>query len=177
MKLQWYALRSKPRKEQVLYNQLQARDIEVFYPRVRVNPTNPRAARVRSYFPGYMSIRIDIEALGKNMFQWMPFSAGLVEFGGVPAVVPESLIVSLDRRLDAINEAGGLISKRLKPGTAVRIAEGPVKGYAAVFDSHLSGDERVRVVLKLLNDRKLVLDMQAGQIELLDENENGLDDQ
>ena len=88
----WYALRSKPRKEEVLWKQLLARDIEVYFPRIRVHPVNPRSRKLRPYFPGYMFVQADLDEVGLSKFNWMPFAIGLVSFDGVPAVIPENLM-------------------------------------------------------------------------------------
>jgi hypothetical protein len=55
----WYAVRSKPRKEDILSRQLRAQGFEVFYPRVRVHRVNPRARKLEPYFPGYMFVQAD----------------------------------------------------------------------------------------------------------------------
>jgi transcriptional antiterminator RfaH len=160
----WYALRSKPRKEEVLYRQVLSRKIEVFYPRLRVNPVNPRAAKVRPYFPGYMFVHVDLEKSGISTFRWMPFSHGLVSFGGEPAVVPPDFIPALRKKLEQINATGGLDFSGLDPGTPVKITDGPFAGYDAIFDVRLPGSVRVRVLLQLLSDRKVPLELHIGQI-------------
>ena len=76
----WYALRSKPRKEDVLWKQLQAVGFEVFYPQLRVHPINPRSRKLIPYFPGYLFIHVDIDLVGLSTFQWMPHTTGLVSF-------------------------------------------------------------------------------------------------
>ncbi|HEB63956.1 MAG TPA: hypothetical protein ENJ02_00220, partial [Chloroflexi bacterium] len=67
MSANWYVLRSKARKEDAVYAQALQRGLEVFYPRLRVNPVNPRARKVRPYFPGYMFVRVDLEAVGRSV--------------------------------------------------------------------------------------------------------------
>ena len=138
----WYALRSKPRKEDVVWRQVLNQKIENFYPRIRVHPVNPRSKKVRPYFPGYLFVNVDLEVVGKSLFQWMPHSLGLVSFGGEPAIVPPHLIEELRKRVNQINEAGGEIFDGLKPGEVVKISSGPFKGYDAIFDARLSGSER-----------------------------------
>ncbi len=165
MATRWYALRSKPRKEEVLFRQVHAHGIEVYYPRLRVQPVNPRSKKFKPYFPGYMFVNVDLEKIGRSTLQWMPHSVGLVSFGGEPAHVPENLIYTLQKRVDEINEAGGEIFDGLKPGDPIRISEGPFVGYAAIFDARIPGSERVRVLIKMLSDRQLPVELQASQIK------------
>jgi len=68
MALQWYALRSKPHKEEAVLHQVVTRGYEVFYPRLRVKPVNPRARKIQPYFPGYMFIHVDLEEAGLSTF-------------------------------------------------------------------------------------------------------------
>ncbi len=161
----WYALRSKPRKEEVLWQQLLARDIEVFFPRIRVHPVNPRSRKLRPYFPGYMFVQVDIEQVGLSKFNWMPFAIGLVSFDSEPATVPESLIFEVRKRVEEIATAGGEFYDGLQTGDPVRISTGPFAGYEAIFDMRLPGTERVRVLIQMLTDRNIPVELKAGQVQ------------
>jgi transcriptional antiterminator RfaH len=162
----WYALRSKPRKEDVVWRQVLSHGFETFYPRLRVHPVNPRSRKMKPYFPGYLFVYADLEEVGKSLFQWMPHSLGLVSFGGEPASVPPNLINELSKRVEAINEAGGELFDGLKSGDVVRISDGPFRGFEAIFDNRLPGSERVRVLLALLgNQRQVPIELDASQIE------------
>lgn len=162
----WYALRSKPRKEEVVWRQLHTQGFEVSFPRLRVNPVNPRARKLRAYFPGYLFVFANIEEVGISMFQWMPHAMGLVSFGGEPAEVPESLIRAIEKRVEDISKAGGEVLEGLKPGDVVRINDGPFRGYEAIFDARLPGSERVRVLLELLgSQRRVPVELHTGYIE------------
>jgi len=166
MAFHWYALRSKPRKEDVVWLQVRDQGIEIFYPRLRVHTVNPRAKKIRPYFPGYMFVKVDIEKLGMSFFQWMPHTSGLVSFGGEPALVPDNLIVAIQRRVEEIAAAGGEIFDGLKQGDAVMIGYGPFEGYEAIFDTRLPGSERVRVLLQLLNNqRRVAVELDATHIQ------------
>jgi transcription elongation factor/antiterminator RfaH len=165
MTTRWYALRSKPRKEDVLWRQIKAQDYEIYYPRIRVQPVNPRSKKVRPYFPGYMFIRVDLEEVGKSTFNWMPHAIGLVSFGGEPAWVPDNLVHAVRKRVDEINEAGGEIFDGLQEGDEIRIKEGPFAGYEAIFDARIPGSERVRVLIQMLSDRQVPVELRAGQID------------
>ena len=166
----WYALRCKPRKEDAAWRQVMNEGFEAYYPRLRVNPVNPRSRKVKPYFPGYLFVRANLEEVGQSVFQWMPHTLGLVSFGGEPALVPDHLIDAVRQRVDQINAAGGEVFDGLKQGEAVYIQDGPFSGYQALFDVRLPGSTRVRVLLELLGNRpgsgRLVpLELDAGQIE------------
>ena len=161
----WYVLRSKPRKEDLLWDQLRVRKIEAFHPQIRVRPVNPRARKVKSYFPGYVFVRVDLSRYNWSTLQWLPGATGVVSFGGEPADVPDTLIQAIRRRVDEINAAGGEQLDGLKQGDRVIIRGGPFDGYEAIFDAKLSGNERVRVLLKFLEGQPKKLDLPAEQIE------------
>jgi transcriptional antiterminator RfaH len=178
----WYALHVKPHKERAVYNLLLAQegvqDIHapangptktvVFFPSVRVKPVNPRSARVRPYFPGYMFIHANLEAIGANAFSWIPGTKGLVSFGEAPAEVPEQLINELQSRMVEIEEAGGMVFDSLQRGDRVRIISGPLIGYEAIFDMRLPGQQRVQVLLAFLSNHPQRLKLNADAIEKID---------
>jgi transcription elongation factor/antiterminator RfaH len=161
----WYVLHSKPLKEAFLWEQLSLHRIESYYPCIQVRAPSSHARRVRPYFPGYLFGYIDLEQINLSTIQWMPGAAGIVSFGGAPSSVPDHVIAAIRRRVDEVNAAGRGWLDRLKPGDLVTIQEGPFSGYEAIFDARLSGDERVRVLLKLLNTRKFPLELPGSQIQ------------
>jgi transcriptional antiterminator RfaH len=148
----------------LLYGQLNIRGIETFYPRIRVQVVNPRARRIKPYFPGYLFVYLDLTQVGESALKWVPGTTGLVTFGGEPAHVPDNLIHALQKRIGEINTAGGELLKALKPGDPVIIQDGPFKGYEAIFDHRISGSERVRVLLKLFQSRSVPLTLHAGYV-------------
>lgn len=161
----WYCIRSKPNKEEFLCSQLQASQIETFYPRLRVKPVNPRASKVRPYFPGYMFVHVDLDKIGTNALHWMPGALGLVFYGSQPAAVQEELVNAIRNRVEAVNAAGAEWLAGLKPGDPVRIKAGPFAGYEGIFDLRLPDRERVRVFLTLLEDQQMRLELPALHIQ------------
>jgi transcriptional antiterminator RfaH len=157
-------MRSKPCKEDFLWQQLRARRIECFYPRTLVPAAGARARKLRPYFPGYIFIHADLDQVGLSALQWMPGAAGVVAFGGHPAWVPENLIHAIRRRVDEINAAGGETLAGLQRGDPVVICDGPFAGYQAIFDARLSGEQRVRVLLSLLSRQQLPLELPGAYV-------------
>ena len=165
MSLQWYALRSKPNKEEALWREVSARDYECFYPCIKVQPVNPRSRKLRPYFPGYMFVRFDLQTVGFSGLAWIPHSVGLVSFDSQPSPVSEELIHALQHRVEQVNASGGELFNGLKSGEVVYVSSGPFAGYEAIFDVRLPGSERVRVLLKLMSKQQVPLVLPAGYIQ------------
>ncbi len=162
--MRWYVLRSKPNREEALWNEICARGFEAFYPFLHVKPVNPRSRKNRPYFPGYLFVHTRLADVGQSVFASLPYSQGLVSFGGEPAEVPEGLVQAIRKRVEQIQEAGGEQLFEIKQGETVLIQGGPFAGYKAIFDARLAGEERVRVLLKLLKvQQKLDLPVEMIQ--------------
>lgn len=163
MAAQWYTVFSKPRKELQVANYLRSNNIEVYHPTLRVKPVNPRASKIQPYFPRYLFVYSDLEDTGTSALKWVPGAVGLVEFGGVPAVVPDDFITRLRQKIAEVEAAGGLNLHGLKQGDHVEIKDGPFAGYEAMFDCYLSGEKRVQVLLNWLG-REMKLQLNANAI-------------
>jgi transcription antitermination factor NusG len=161
----WYVVRSHPHKEEFLWRQVLRRGFDVFYPRMRVDPVNPRARKILPYFPGYLFFHTDLEQVGYSVMQYMPYSTGLVSFGGDPASVPDSFINSLRNKLGKRDIANYHPESALEAGDKVFIQDGPFKGYEALFDLRISGSDRVRVLLQMLSERVVPLELRSNQIQ------------
>ena len=164
MALSWHVMRSKPNREDFLARELESRGVEIFYPRLRANPVNPRACRFKPYFPGYLFIHTELEQVNSLVFEHVPGAANLVSFGGEFSSVPDNILHAIRRKVDEINHAGGEKLGVLKPGDQVEIEQGPFAGYAAILDANLPGSERVRVLLQMLQKRELPVEMPAGYV-------------
>lgn len=161
----WYALRVKPHKEKSVSQRLAEDDVEYYLPLVRVEPKNRRNATRKPYFPGYLFINTDLEETGLNKFRWLPGAIGLVEFGGIPAVVPTNLINDLQHLMERIKKEGGLAKFEFSPGDKVRIVDGPLEGYEAIFDLHLEGKDRVQVLLAFLSQSPQPVQLNSADIK------------
>jgi transcriptional antiterminator RfaH len=160
----WHVLRSKPHKEDSLFRFVTAEGYRVFYPQIPANPVNPRARKIKSYFPGYMFVEACLPEIGQNAFQYLPFSMGLIWLGGEPAVVPEAVVGALQTRLAEIWDAGGLTYRDLEPGQRVVIQDGAFEGYEGIFDAYISGNDRVHILLKMLNDRYMPMEIDRASL-------------
>lgn len=165
MTLQWYVLRSKPNKEDALYKQVMLREFGVFYPRQAYMPVNPRARKTRPYFTGYIFVHIDLQETGHSLFQWMPYSSGLVSFDGEPAAIPSNIMQNLIREIESITQNTADPRNGFMPGNLLQVIKGPFAGYEAVFDTRLSGSDRIRILLNLAKGNQMSVELSMLQVE------------
>ncbi len=165
MSFHWYVLHVKPHKERPVFELLEAKQITTYYPAIAVEPVNPRARKERPFFPGYLFVHLDLDDIGSNALRWTEGTHGLVEFGGVPATVPENLINEIKQRLLKwqVKSEGGV--DNLKRGDRVRISGGLFEGYEAIFDSQLPGKQRVQVLLAYLKEQPKRLQIDTEYIQ------------
>jgi len=163
--MQWYVLRSKPNKEDALYKQVMLRGFESYYPRQTFKPVNPRARKTKPYFAGYMFVHIKLQETGLSIFQWMPYSAGLVNFDGEPAIIPASIMQVLIKSIESLTQNEEDDRNNLLPHNPLRVISGPFAGYEAIFDTHLSGSDRIRILLNLAKGNRMSVELPASHVE------------
>ena len=162
----WYVMHSKPRKEVLLRERLRIQRIEAYLPSIRVMPVNPRARKEQALFPGYLFVHVDLEKISVSEFQRIPGSIGLVCYGGEPAHIADALIREIQKQVEEISDLTTNYVDRFRPGDLVVINDGPFANYKAMFDCRLSGSDRVRVLLELLQDQKIRLELSGRQLQL-----------
>jgi transcriptional antiterminator RfaH len=165
--IRWYVMHSKPRKEAFLRERLRIQRIEVYLPSIRLRPVNPRARKEQPFFPGYLFVHVDLEEIPISELQRIPGSVGLVSCGGEPAHIGDSLIRTIQRQVEEINDSANHYVERFRSGDLVVINDGPFANYKAMFDCRLSGQDRVRVLLELLQGQKIRLELSGRQLKPL----------
>ena len=165
--IHWYVMHSKPRKEAFLRERLRIQGVEVYCPLIRVNPVNPRARKEQLFLPGYLFVHVDFEKIPISEFRGISGSIGLVCYGGEPAYVGDALIQEIQKQVDEITGSAYNYVDRFRAGDLVVINDGPFATYKAMFDCRLSGSDRVRVLLELLQDQKIHLELSGTQLQLL----------
>ena len=168
--LRWYVVHSKPQKEQWLCNQFKALQIEAYYPYLHASNGKSHMHKPKPYFPGYLFVNVDLDLTGISALQWIPGSLGLVIFGGEPACVPDGLVQRIRDRVDEINNTKDNMLESLRPGDEVVIHSGSFAGYDAIFASRLRDSERVRVLLRILQDHTIRIDLRGNQLVLKKQN-------
>jgi len=158
----WYAVMAKPRQERSSSTFLGQAGIETYYPELNecVTVKGRRCVRRAGLFPGYFFAKFDYD----NEYRTVSYCRGvrrIVTFGQVPAEVEPGLLDDIRRRL---NQQDMIPIPRLARGEVVRINHGPLAGMEGVFDSFLSGKERVVVLLRALSYQSRAV-LQSADIE------------
>ena len=145
----WYLVHSKPRRERAALANLERQGYRAYLPlmRSRRRIAGRYQSRVEAMFPRYLFLDLD-----DTVDDWGPIRSTvgvsqLVRFGPRAARVPDALVQALKARED---EDGVQVLPRrgLKAGERVRIVEGPMAGYEAVYQAR-SGQARVIVLLEI----------------------------
>jgi len=145
---QWYALRSKPRRESSAAALLTKAGIEVYLPQTRVHKQPGRGPILEPFFPGYLFGQLDPLLGDVRLVKYTPGILHIVGYGDEPWPVPDDLIAAIQERLTRGREA--LAHTGFRPGDRVVITGGPLRDVDAIFDCGLSATGRVRVLVRIL---------------------------
>lgn len=147
---QWYAVQTKPRQERVAEENLLRQGYACYCPMITLERRQRKrwTTVTEPLFPRYLFISLDI---GNDNFSPIRSTVGvigMVRFGQEPAVVPDAVISRLKQQENELSNNADQ-GKNWQPGTSFKIAEGPMAGLEAIYQTQKS-DERVIVLLTIL---------------------------
>jgi len=142
----WYALYTKPHKEQQVCSLLESKGFETYLPTVKIRKN--AKLKVIPFFSCYLFARAD-PSNGLSSLRWTPGLRKVVCFGDQPAVVDDSVVFFLRQRLAAIEESG-YETYRFRPGDRVVMTSGPLRDFEAVFERGLSSGQRATILVDFL---------------------------
>ncbi len=160
----WYLIYSKPQRERLALENLERQGYPSYLPLIR----NRRRRKgryvsiIEPMFPRYLFVHLSDETDNWGPIRSTLGVANMVRFGMQAARVPDSLIEMMQER----DEEGvqTLTPAELEPGDQVRIVEGVMAGYEAIFQARTS-KERVVLLLQLAPDRTARIQVSAHDIE------------
>lgn len=160
----WYLVYSKPQQERLALENLERQGYSSYLPLIknRRRRSGRYVALIEPMFPRYLFVHLSDETDNWGPIRSTIGVANLVRFGMNAARVPDTLIGAMRER-----EVGGvqtLAPPELKPGDHVRIVEGVLAGYEAIFQAKTS-KERVVLLLQLAQDRTARVQVDANDIE------------
>lgn len=149
--LHWHLIYTKPNQEPLVNRQLEARDLEVYFPVLQFERGHRRGIGLEPFFPHYLFVKVDLLSSHATGLRWLAGVRKIVEVDNQPVIVPEAVIESLHQRLDPMMKRVLRKSEWLfQPGQKVYITDGPFKHFSAVFQRGLSGEQRVQVLISFL---------------------------
>ena len=153
----WYAVKTKPRQEEIAKKNLLDQSFETYLPHITLRKRKRGAwQQVREVlFPGYLFIRVDTATQAIAPVRSTPGVSGLVRFGNQLLPIRHDLIEHIKRQEEVLAEEGDTPAPRFQPGDKLTILEGPFAGLTAAFSMARSSD-RVMVLINILGGQKAV---------------------
>jgi transcriptional antiterminator RfaH len=111
----------------------------------------PGKTQESAFFPGYVFVQVALHDVPPSRINATPGVIRLLEFGGVPQVVPDAVVAGIREQVEQLNAQGGLPTHRFQPGDNVRLTNGPLRGLEAVFLGSTTPRARVLILLKFLS--------------------------
>jgi transcriptional antiterminator RfaH len=156
--MQWFAIQARTGTEAAAEANLRTLPMETLLPVVRRlvhHATRKPRMAVRPLFPGYLFARF----CTTTSLRTVSYSRGVLRVvGGIdgPWSVDETIIADIRERIGP--EGCVEIEERpIRKGDFVRITAGPLSGWAGIFDSELSGAERVVILIETLRQGRVVI--------------------
>ncbi len=145
----WLAVRVFCGKEQSINLHLQGRGVATFLPKCRNRRqwSDRIKSLTQSLFPGYVFVQIIPQ--DSTVVLRTPGVIDILSLRGEPTIIENGIIEAIMSRTDE----HGMWQSGLKAGDRVRIIEGPYAGFVGDLE-RCEGEERVMVLLKLLNGLK-----------------------
>lgn len=149
-KRSWYLVVTKPQSEFKAQDNLLRQGYETYLPLVQTarRRNGKKIQRTEAFFPRYLFISLD-----KETDNWSPIRstigvAGMVRFGGMPAVVPENMVANLKNNENEFS-LQSIEKKEPQQGDKIEIIDGPFVGHSAIYQK-MKGAERVSVLLDIV---------------------------
>lgn len=148
--LLWYCVKTRRKQESLTARSLRSDvQIEIFAPSLRFQRSRGRGKMwvTEALFPGYLFARFAY----RDAFRHVRATRGvstIVGFGGVPSIVPDSIIHTLRNSVSA--EETVVIEPEVAAGDEINVVEGVFAGLRAVVTRVLPARQRILILLELL---------------------------
>lgn len=162
--LLWYCVKSKPRQEHTAKRSL-LREVgaEVFCPMLKFERarSSGKVKVTEAMFPGYLFARFCYREKHRHVMASLGV-AHILKFGGIVAVVPETVIKEL--RASVASDETVEIPTNFRVGEEVQLLQGPFRGVRAIVTQVMPAQARIKVLLELLGMEREVEIEDSGVI-------------
>jgi transcriptional antiterminator RfaH len=166
--VQWFAVNTKPKNEDLAVAHLEAKGVEVFLPKIPVRRKrgSKKVSLMEPLFPGYLFVHIAPVTKLVNQVNWTPGVRRLLCAGDTPVPVPDAAIDLIRQRVGPRDHQTPKPEREFPTGSRVAIRHGPFAGLVGIIEKPVSGRGRVRVLLELLQ-RQMTVEVDAVDLDRL----------
>ena len=144
----WYAIHTHPKQENRAEKNLQAWNVETFFPRIRGCRFNEFTGEpsyfTKPLFSGYLFARFQLDKL-LHKVRLTRGVHSVVCIGDEPTPVDDRVIEIIAAQIDATGFVK--IGADLEPGAKMLIQAGPFKGLTGIFEREASVADRIKILL------------------------------
>jgi transcriptional antiterminator RfaH len=165
--LLWYCIKARPKQEAMTARSLRSEvQIEVFSPAIRFQRSRGQSKMwvTEALFPGYLFARFRYSDSLRHVRATRGVSQ-VVGFGGVPSVLPASVIVELKAFVSETEVI--TVKPEIHAGDEVNLVSGVFSGLRAIVTRVIPARQRVAILLELLGE---VREVEVGQDDVLLDN-------
>ena len=148
MSLKWIAIRSKPRSEKIVLNELNKKGIESFLPLIKKRQQwSDRKKWVEfPLFPSYLFARIELK---DSLYIMNTHGVNtIVKFGDKVITVEDKVVNSIKLALEGGYKLHSM--KYFTIGDQVEVIEGPMKGVVGIVENKLKNENRLVIKIDAL---------------------------
>ncbi|MBX0330981.1 hypothetical protein K2Z83_25330 [Oscillochloris sp. ZM17-4] len=165
--LQWYVVHCQARRERYTAQNLrQQLDLTVYLPEVQHYSNG--VLEETPLFSSYLFVKADLCVTALSRINATEGVLRLVAFDDTPLPVPSEVVHAIYQRIAALDREGGVIDYGFKPGEAVAISGGAMRGIEAIFLGPAEPSARVWVLIELLG-RIQNIEIDVGEIVRYDQ--------
>ena len=146
----WYALHTKPRKENSLNQILTYRGMTTYLPLVPKVRNGQRLKSTESLFPCYLFARLDLDAVPFDSLRWTPGLRDVVSGAEGAAPIDDAIIDHIQLRITQKEISRSAAHERFRPQERVRLKGYTFEDLDIVFDHYLPGEARAQVLMHIL---------------------------
>ena len=169
MEKRWYALYTKPKKEELVCTGLEQENITTFLPKIQEKQPRGNTPRVAPLFPCYIFVNISLSAeYGK--IRWKPGVKRLIGYGDTPVPIDDDIVSFLQHHASRSGMIKPKPTNNLKVGNKVgnkvRIMSGALRGLVGIIEDPPLASGRVRILMELIAGQNRV-ELPCSMIEIL----------
>lgn len=154
----WFAIQTKPARENFAATNVTALGIECFLPKVRMERCTHSLAQVviKPLFSGYLFARfcparcMDLVRCARGVLR-------VLCSGRLPIPLRDEVILDIQSRL---SDDGfiKLVHKRLQPGDQITVEQGPFQGLIGTVEREADDGKRVTLLLETIHHARVIIE-------------------